>query len=123
MFKTGTSGNPAGRPQGAKDKAQADIKQSYQSLIEGNLTNIETWLNEVATKDPGKAIELMLRLSEFILPKMRATEVTSSDSEGKQVQIVFRDFAAEQREKDLLSKLSNDDLRTLIEIQTKAGII
>ena len=65
MFKRGESGNPEGRPKGAKDKAQADIKQAYQSLVEGNLSNIEIWLNEVATKDPARAIDLMLRLSEF----------------------------------------------------------
>ena len=79
MFRPGTTGNPSGRPQGAKDKTQADIKQAYQSLIEGNLSNIETWLHEVATKDPGRAIELMLRLSEFILPKIKAVEISGAD--------------------------------------------
>jgi len=79
MFKKGESGNPGGRPQGAKDKTQADIKQSYQSLVEGNLSNIETWLNEVATKDPAKAIELMLKLSEYILPKIRAIEMSGAN--------------------------------------------
>lgn len=79
MFKAGHSGNPSGRPQGAKDKAQNDIKQAYQSLVEGNLSNIETWLQEVAAKDPAKAIELMLRLSEFILPKIKSVELSGKD--------------------------------------------
>jgi hypothetical protein len=122
MFKPGSSGNPTGRPTGAKDKTQADIKQAYQTLVEGNLSNIETWLKDVAAKDPAKAIELMLRLSAFILPKMKATEITASGNDGAAVSIQFRDFQAE-REKEMLAKLSTDDLRTLIEIQTRAGIL
>ena len=85
MYKKGESGNPDGRPKGAKDKAQADIKQSYQSFVEGNLSNIETWLKKVAAKDPGRAIELMLRLSEFIVPKQKAVEFKASEDTIKQV--------------------------------------
>lgn len=76
-FKKGESGNPEGRPSGAKDKVQSDIKQAFQSLVEGNLTNIESWLNEVAAKDPGKAIEMLLKLSEFILPKIRTIDLNA----------------------------------------------
>jgi len=79
-FIKGKSGNPAGRPAGAKDKAQSEIKESFQLLVEGNLQNIETWLNNVATKDPGKALELVLKLSEFVLPKMKATELSGSQN-------------------------------------------
>lgn len=77
-FTKGESGNENGRPQGAKDKVQSKIKQAFQSLVEGNLTNIETWLNEVAAKDPAKAIELLLKLSEFILPKIKTIDLTAA---------------------------------------------
>ena len=96
MFKKGESGNINGRPQGAKDKAQKDIKQAYQSLVEGNLTNIETWLNEVAAKDPGKAIELMLKLSEFILPKIKSVELNAKINEP--ITIVYQSVAGMTRE-------------------------
>jgi len=97
MFKKGESGNLSGRPQGAKDKAQKDIKEAFQSLVEGNLTNIETWLNEVAAKDPGKAIELLLKLSEFILPKIKAIELKGTINEPPPM-IVFQDFSGGTRE-------------------------
>lgn len=100
MFKKGISGNPQGRKPGSKDKAQADIKQAYQSLIEGNLSNIENWLNEVAAKDPGKALDFMLRLSDFILPKMKAVELQSDFGQPIQ-QIIVRD----QKTAELLLKL------------------
>lgn len=74
-FKKGKSGNPKGRTPGSKDKAKKDIKESFQSLVECNLSNINIWLNAVAVDNPAKALDLMLKLSEFILPKMRATEL------------------------------------------------
>ena len=72
-FKKFNSGNPNGRPVGAKGKATADIKQAFQSLVEGNLGNVENWLNSVAIENPGKALEIIIKLSEFILPKQKAS--------------------------------------------------
>lgn len=77
-FKKGQSGNPTGRPAGAKDKAQSEIKEAFQLLVEGNLLNIEIWLKKIAARDPAKALDLILKLAEFVLPKMKATEITSS---------------------------------------------
>jgi DNA phosphorothioation-dependent restriction protein DptG len=88
-FIKGISGNVKGRKSGAKNKVHTDIKEAFQSLIESNLSNIETWLNEVASKDPAKALDMLLRLSEFILPKMKATELTGVKATGlKQVMII-----------------------------------
>lgn len=77
-FTKGQSGNPAGRPAGAKSRTQSEIKEAFQFLVEGNLSNIETWLKSTAAKDPAKALELVLKLSEFVLPKMKATEITGA---------------------------------------------
>lgn len=96
-FKKGLSGNPEGRPSGAKDKVQSDIKQAYQSLVEGNLTNIETWLSKVAAKDPAKALDFMLRLSEFILPKIKSVQLDTNINEPQPF-IVFRDVSGMTRE-------------------------
>lgn len=64
--------NRAGRPPG-KAK-QSDIKQAYQNLIEDNLPKVENWLNNVAKDNPAKALEFVLKLSEFVIPRMKATE-------------------------------------------------
>ena len=72
-FKKGISGNPTGRPIGTKN--QSDIKEAYQNIIEDNLPNVTAWLNDVAESNPAKALEFILKLSEFILPKMKATEL------------------------------------------------
>ena len=75
--------NRDGRPPG---KPQSDIKQAYKNLIEDNLPKVTAWLNDVAKDNPAKALEFILKLSEFIIPKMKATEITdTSNSEINQL--------------------------------------
>lgn len=76
MFKKGNSGNPTGRPPGAKNQTNTEIRQAFQELVEGNLSNIENWLDEVAAKDPAKALDFLLKLSEYIVPKLKAIELS-----------------------------------------------
>jgi len=62
MFKPGQSGNPNGRKKGVPNKQTKEIREAYQRLTEQNLTNMSDWLQQVATEDPAKAMDLMLRL-------------------------------------------------------------
>jgi hypothetical protein len=77
MFKSGQSGNPNGRPKGGENKVTTEIRQAYADLIHGNLDNITLWLQEVAERDPQKAIDLLIKLSPFVLPKK--TELHASE--------------------------------------------
>jgi hypothetical protein len=76
MFKAGTSGNPKGRPTGAKDRTQKEIKEVFQSLVEGNIENFQSWIDEVAKKNPERAFDMVVKLMEFTLPKLKAIELT-----------------------------------------------
>lgn len=89
-FKKGTSGNNKGRPKGAVNKTTKEIKEAYQKLLESNLPNLDKWLQSVAEEDPEKAISLMLRLSEYILPKLARQEVTAKDGEDLFKNIEFK---------------------------------
>jgi len=91
MFQAGQSGNPNGRPKGANNLSTRKIKEAYHMLLENNLDNMSIWLGKIAEKDPAKASELMLRLSEYILPKLARTEVTGAEGEDllKNVSFTF----------------------------------
>ena len=77
-FEKGNPGGP-GRPPGMPNKQTRDIRQAYQNLVEMNLENMTSWLAQVAAEDPEKAMDLMLKLSEYIIPKLARQEVVGSD--------------------------------------------
>lgn len=80
-YEKGQSGNPHGRPVGSGNRNSAAIKQAYQALLENNLEEMSGWLQELASQDKGRALDYMLKLSEYILPKLSRQEVTGADGE------------------------------------------
>ena len=73
--------NRDGRPKGSVNKNTKQIREAYQLLTEQNLENMNRWLQQTAQEDPAKAMDLMLKLSEYIIPKLARTEVTGQDGE------------------------------------------
>ena len=75
MYKPGESGNLGGRPKGAEGKTTAKIKEYYLDLLDNNLENIQRWLNQTAQEDPAKALDFLLKLSPFVIPKKSETDL------------------------------------------------
>jgi hypothetical protein len=63
-----------GKQKGTPNKATSEIKQAYKNLIENNLDNITIWLEQVAEKNPDRALGILIDLSEFVVPKLARTE-------------------------------------------------
>ena len=79
LFKPGQSGNPAGRTVGSKNEINQEIRQAFSILLYNQLPNLEAWLEAAAKKDPIKAADLMLRISERFLPSLQRTEITGAE--------------------------------------------
>jgi hypothetical protein len=62
-----------GRTKGTINKDTAEIRNSFQLLIENNLKQLEQDLKDLEPKDRVKAI---LDLSKFVIPLLKATEIT-----------------------------------------------
>ena len=75
-YTKGQSGNRQGRPKGAANLTTREVREAYQLLVEKNIGNLEAWLKKIAEKDPNKAFDIVLRLSEYFIPKMTRTEIT-----------------------------------------------
>ena len=73
-----------GRPKGTVNKSTGIVREAIANLLERNAPNMDRWLNEVADKDPHKALDLMQKLSEYHIPKLARTEVTGIDGAPQQ---------------------------------------
>jgi hypothetical protein len=91
-----------GRPKGSPNKVTMEIREAYQRLVEGNLENMTTWLTQVAADDPEKAFDLMIKLSEYVIPKLARQEVTGADGEDlfKNVKFEFGPDINDQIERE-----------------------
>jgi hypothetical protein len=88
-FKKGEVTNPNGRPKGKPNKTTVEIREAYQRLVEDNLTNMTLWLADVAADNPEKAMDLMLKLSEYMIPKLARQEVTGAEGKDLFKNITF----------------------------------
>jgi len=73
-----------GRPKGMPNKSTSKVREAIAELLERNAPNMDRWLNEVADKDPHKALDIIQKLSEYHIPKLARTEVTGLDGAPQQ---------------------------------------
>jgi inorganic triphosphatase YgiF len=80
-FAEGNTGRKAGTP----NKATTEIKEAFQMLLEDNLPTLQRDISSLAPKE---RVKFMLELASFIIPKMKAIDVKSENTET-----VFIDFS------------------------------
>ncbi|UAM98690.1 hypothetical protein K8354_02375 [Polaribacter litorisediminis] len=56
-------------------------------LVSNELPNLSKWLNEVASENPEKALEIIIKFSDFVIPKLSRTE-TDHTTKGKEINIL-----------------------------------
>jgi len=90
--------NRAGKKPGTINKTTKHIREAYQKLTEDNLDNMSLWLAQIAAEDPAKAMDTMIRLSEYILPKLARTELIGQDGDDlfKNIKFEFGPDANDQ---------------------------
>ena len=68
--------NRSGRKSGSTNKTTTEIRKKYLELIEKNFEQLETDLKNLRASERVKAI---IELSKFILPTLKATEMSLSN--------------------------------------------
>lgn len=84
-FTKGKSGNPNGRPRGAKNKVASDIKSWIANLISANRQQIESDLESL---DPAERLRFFLALLNYAVPKQQSVKADMS-SQGRPLDLKF----------------------------------
>lgn len=78
-----------GRIEGTPNKTTKEIRDSYQILIEQNIDKLQNWIDVIGKENPTKAIEIILKLSEFVVPKIKAHHlIENKEMEESQVFLI-----------------------------------
>jgi hypothetical protein len=67
------------RLQGSKNKLTAEIKQRIYDALNTTIDNLETDLQQLTTKE---RLEIFSRLLPYILPKLKETDLTLTDTQN-----------------------------------------
>lgn len=73
--------NKNGRPKGSRNHITKVIEEQFGNVLENRLPDVERWLQQTAQENPGKALELLMKLSERFLPALQRQELTGKDGE------------------------------------------
>lgn len=73
-FKEGN----AGRPKGAKNKVTNDIKLKFETLLNDNLTTLQSDIDKM---QPRWRVHYILELAKYVIPTLRATDIDLTTNE------------------------------------------
>jgi len=78
--------NKNGRPKGVQNKDTAEIRTSFQLLIENNIEQLESDLKELK---PFERIKMILELSKFVVPHLKSMELINPNEEDKFKRVII----------------------------------
>jgi hypothetical protein len=87
-----------GRPKGSVNKSTKVVREAIAELLNRNSAYMDRWLQRVAEgdevlgikADPYKALDIMLKMSEYHIPKLARTELTGVDGEAIQHSVTWQ---------------------------------
>lgn len=87
-FKKGTSGNPNGRPKGAKDKATTQLREMITKLVEREFDNVDTLLLQLEPKERAKFLTDLLK---YAVPALSSINMEATvDSKVTQIEVKYK---------------------------------
>jgi hypothetical protein len=72
-FKEGQSGNPTGKPKGAKNKITLEMRELLKLIIEKEINLIPSYLTKI--KKPETRLKILTELLPYVLPKLQNTDL------------------------------------------------
>jgi len=75
-FKTGKSGNMAGRPKGAPNRKTVDLRARIKDILDDNIDKVQKDLDALEPKD---RLVILERFMQYIIPRKKEEEITFSE--------------------------------------------
>lgn len=89
MFEKGKSGNPNGRPIGARNKATTKLIERVQAIIEDN---IEQMQKDLGRMTPTERVKALIQLMQYVLPKQQSINLENQiELEYKELGILLNE--------------------------------
>lgn len=108
-IKKGETLNPYGRPKNSQNKTTKEIRNIFSELLSANLENLQSDLNKL---EPKERITILLKLSEFVVPKLQSTQMAVTETNSTTIKIGYGSS---------LDVLTEDELSSLEAMQKKVG--
>tara|TARA_R110001632_G_scaffold99335_1_gene206064 strand:- start:563 stop:847 length:285 start_codon:yes stop_codon:yes gene_type:complete len=84
------SGKEAGKKsKRGQDTQLKELRECYSDILENNKGNIQNWIDKIAQNDPAKALELIIKLGSYVIPKPRTIELKQTVIDSEPTQITF----------------------------------
>ncbi len=98
-----------GRKKGTPNKTTKEIKEAFEMIVDNNLSNIDEWIKNIADDNPEKAINIILKFAEYVLPKLNKTEYIET-KDDEYVNMTNDELEKEMKEmyKELHKEYGND---------------
>jgi hypothetical protein len=71
--------NTSGRPKNAPNKVTGVVKETFALLLEGNLELLQDDIDQLK---PYERIKVILELANYVIPKLRATDLQITEQEA-----------------------------------------
>lgn len=68
-----------GRTKGTPNQTTAEIRQYFQNLVSDNLEQLN---DDLKSLEPLQRLKMIIELSKFVVPTLRATELTTTEENG-----------------------------------------
>ena len=81
-----------GRKKGTPNRTTADWRAAIALIAERNIEELEQWLDQVAEEDPARACDVLLKLAEYAVPKLRRTKQSGDGGKPLEAPIVHVNF-------------------------------
>ena len=82
-----------------KDVQLKVIRGIFSNILDNNSDKIQGWIDEVAKDDPAKALDIYLKFSAFVIPKMRSIEIKEDVLPQEPIKITY--FTAREEIEEL----------------------